>query len=133
MLKIDWLCAFLRQLLGTQDPAVFIVALNLAGGDAGDIGAAAVALTTGDRDVRPGPAGAGSAATGDDNVISGARDSAGSGNVLDDEVGDRNATGGVAVKVSTIVVLFDQDAILGDVLESDARVGDSADPSGLAS
>ena len=44
--------------------------------------------------------------------------------VLDGETGDRDAGGGGASGRAVLVVLLDQDSVLGDVLEGDALVGD---------
>lgn len=46
---------------------------------------------------------------------------------VDSDVGDGQVAGGVAVQVATVVVLLDQDTVLGDVLQGDVRVGDAAD------
>lgn len=87
--------------------------LNLrALGNTRDIGAAAVSLATGNRDIWPGPTSARSrAAAGNNNIVSRVGHSAGTGDVLDNEAGDWNASAGRALEIATVVVLLDKCAV----------------------
>lgn len=73
--------------------------------------AAPVRLASSDFHVRPRPVGARSTATDNNDIVPRASDSTGSGNILDDEARDGNASGWVSVEVATVVVLLNQDSI----------------------
>lgn len=101
----------------------------------GDVLAVIVVRSTRDRDRAPGPVRARrGAATDNCNVgtirVDGSRDT-GQG-----EVGDGDTSGGIALEVTTIVVLLNQDTVVadgvkGDVLVSDARDRTSVSGGGL--
>lgn len=84
-----------------------------AGNVAGNVCAAGVCLTTSHSNAGPGPGRASARATGNNDIISAARNSSSSDNVLDCKVGDRHAACGGAVEVTTIIVLFDKDTVPG--------------------
>lgn len=106
--------------------------LSRAGSNTGDVGAAAVGLAAGDDDVGPGPARARAAAAGNDDVVAAGGDGARAGNVLDLEVGDGDAGRRGAVEVAAVVVLLDDDAVLGDGAQRDARVRHARDGARVA-
>jgi hypothetical protein len=78
-------------------------------GNAGHVGALVVDLATGYGDIGPSPASAGALTTGDDDVVATA------GNVASDIVerqsGDRDTSIGVTVEVTTVIVLFNENAV----------------------
>jgi hypothetical protein len=78
-----------------------------------DVLAAVIVLTTGDVDVGPGPVGAGVITADDDDVVSIRVDSAGAGDVLNGEVGDGDARCHLAVEITAVVVLLNEDTIAG--------------------
>lgn len=81
-------------------------------GNAGNVGAAAVGLATGDGNTRPSPASArGAAAACDNDIVSFAGDSTGTTDVLDSQAGNGDASAGGTVEIATVVVLLDQDAV----------------------
>jgi hypothetical protein len=97
-------------------------AVHLASSRARNVRALAALDTTGNADTRPLPVGASTLGAEDVNLLGlGANSSL---DVLDAEVGDRNTGSGLTSRAAVLVVLFDQDAGLGDVLEGDALVGD---------
>lgn len=102
------------------------IASNLARGDAGDVLARVVLLAAGDTDVLPGPVGAGAGAADDGQVVALGGDGAVAVQAVDGDAGDGQVAGGVAVQVAAVVVLLDQDTVLGDVVEGDILVGDAA-------
>lgn len=105
--------------------------VDLAGSTAGDVGAlGGVGLATSDINGVPGPVGARAVTAGDDNVVAAGLD--GAGDTVHGEVGDGDAGGRVAVEVTAIVVLLDEDTVLGDGVEGDVLVGDALDGAGLA-
>lgn len=87
--------------------------VDLSAGDAArDVGAVTVGLAAGHSNIRPGPAWARIASAGNDDVIPAAWDRTGSRNIFNRKVGDRDpARRGTAVKVASIVVLLDEDAV----------------------
>ena len=87
--------------------------LHLAASNARNVLTATVGLTTGDLNARPGPVRATAATADNGNVVTGRGDSAGAGDVLDGEVGDGDAAGGVALQVTAVVVLLDEDTVPG--------------------
>lgn len=101
--------------------------LGLAGSNAGNVLAAAVVLATVDLDVGPGPVGAAGLATDNGNVGALGVNSTGAGDVLEGEASDGETAGGVTVEVTAIVVLLNQDTVLGDLGQGDVRVGDALD------
>lgn len=103
-------------------------AIRLARSSGGDVLALGASLATGDVNASPGPVGAGSVTAEDvdrDSIIS---DRA--GDVLDGEAGDGDAVGGGTSGRAVLVILLDDDAVVGDVGEGDAGVGDAGDGSG---
>ena len=81
-------------------------------GNARDVGAATVGLTTGDSNIAPGPASAGrAAAAGDNNIVSGARDGTSTSDVLDNKASDGDSGAGCALEVTAVVVLLDERAV----------------------
>jgi hypothetical protein len=81
-------------------------------GNARNVSAATVRLTTGNSDIAPGPASAGRAATaGNHNIVSGARNRASAGDVLDNKAGDGDAGAGCTLQVTTVVVLLNEGAV----------------------
>lgn len=83
--------------------------------------------------IRPSPTSASTTSTGDNNIITSACNSAASRDVLDGQVSDGDsAGGGSSIKISTVVVLLDEDAVFGDGAEGDAAVGNAGDGSGVA-
>lgn len=104
------------------------MATNLAtANNAGDVLARVIGLAAGDLDVGPGPVGAGAGAADDGHVVATGGDGAVAVQAVDGDVGDGQVAGGVAVQVAAVVVLLDQDTVLGDVVKGDIRVGDAAD------
>lgn len=71
-------------------------------------------LAAGKADARPGPVGAGALATEDvdGDGLGGDR----AGDLLDVQAGDGDAGGGLAGGRAVLVVLLDDDAVLGDLL-----------------
>lgn len=84
-----------------------------AGRNAGNVLAAAVLLATGDGHIAPRPVRAAAGAADNDDVVAAAGDGIASVDVLDDHVGDRDSTRRVALEISTLVVLLDQDTVPG--------------------
>ena len=81
-------------------------------GNAGDVGAAAVGLATGDGDTRPSPARARAfAAAGDNDIVSTAGDSTCTTDVLDGQSSNGDAGTGGTVEITTVVVLLNQDSV----------------------
>lgn len=106
--------------------------LGRARNTAGDVGALGVVLATSDNDVGPGPAGAGAVAASNRDVVAIRVDGATAGDSAHGQAGDGNAGGRVAVKVTAVVVLLNEDTVVGDGLEGDVLVGDGLDGAGLA-
>lgn len=81
-------------------------------GNAGDVGTAAVGLSTSDGNVRPSPASARlTAAAGDNDIVAGAGNSASTSDVLDDKTGDGDASASCALQITAVVVLLDESTI----------------------
>ena len=81
-------------------------------GNAGYVGAAAVGFTTGNGDASPSPASARRlTATSDNDIVSAAGHSTGTGDVLDCQAGNGDAGAGGTMKITAIVVLLNQDAV----------------------
>lgn len=87
-----------------------------AGRNAGNVLAAAVLLATGDGHIAPCPVRAAAGTADDDDIVAAAGDGIASVDVLDDHVGDRDSTRRVALEISTLVVLLDQDTVPGSML-----------------
>lgn len=104
---------------------------HLARSNARNVLAAVVLLTTRDLNVVPGPASASTLSTNDGSVLALGVNGVLALDVLESKVGDRETAGGVAVEVTAVVVLLDEDTVLLDVGEGDVRVGDLVDLAGL--
>lgn len=89
---------------------------------AGNILTIAASLASSNRDTGPSPVRARVRAA--ENVNRSGIVSNRASDVLDGEVSDRNAVGGLASWAAVLVVLLDDDAVVGDVGEGDAGVGD---------
>lgn len=100
-------------------------------GDARNVAAAAICLSTSDIDTSPGPASAGTAATSDDNIITAAGNSTGSRDAIQSQASDGNAARRGTLQVTAVVVLLDEDTILGDRLECNVAVSDTLDLASL--
>lgn len=86
---------------------------HLARGRARDVHAVVALLATLDVNTRPGPVGASALSAEDVDRGSLGRDAA--SNVLNGETSDRNAIGGLASRGAVLVVLLDDDTLLGDL------------------
>lgn len=84
---------------------------NLAASNARNVLAATVGLTASDLDVAPGPVGAGTAAADNGNVSTAGGNSARAGDARDSEIGDGDTAGRVALQVTALVVLLNQDTV----------------------
>ena len=104
---------------------------HLARSNARNVLAAVVLLTTRDLNVVPSPAGASTLSTNDGSVLALGVNSVLSLDVLESEVGDGETAGGVAVEVTAVVVLLDENTVLLDVGEGDVGVGNLVDLAGL--
>ena len=82
-----------------------------ASSNTGNILAATVLLSTGDSDARPSPVSASTGATNNDNVISAGGHGSRAGDALDGQVGDGDTAGWGSDKVTTAIVLLDEDAV----------------------
>lgn len=102
---------------------------HLARSAAGDVLARLLVLTTGDINALPGPVSAGAGTAQDVDRLGGALD--GAGDLVDGDILNGDAVGGGAGRRTVLVVLLDDDAVLGDVLELDVVVGDVGDGAGL--
>jgi len=98
---------------------------HLALGRAGNALALGAGLATSDTDAVPGPAGASARGTEDVNVGRTAGNS--SLDVAQGQASDGDAAGGSASGAAILVVLFNDDAVLGDSRQSDVLVGDALD------
>jgi hypothetical protein len=78
-------------------------------GNTGYIGATGVGLATSHGDTGPGPASARALATGDNDVIATAGDT--TSNLVERQAGDGNTGVCGTMEVTTIVVLFDKNAV----------------------
>jgi len=87
--------------------------IHLARSRAGDVGALGALLAAGDGVARPSPVGASSLGAKDVNRHGVGSDAA--SHALDGEAGDRNAGGGSAGRRAVLVVLLDDDAVLGNL------------------
>lgn len=103
---------------------------NLAGGRAGNVGALGRGLASGDLVTGPGPVRAGTLGAQDVDV--GGRGSDRAGNLANLEVGDGDAGGGSASRAAVLVVLLNDDTVLGNVGQGDAGVLDVGDGAGGA-
>jgi hypothetical protein len=90
-----------------------------------DTGAASALLSTSDAVARPGPVGAATLTAKDVDVSTLGGDS--TLDVLNSEASNRDTGSGLASGGAVLVVLLDDDTILGDVLESDVLVGNARD------
>lgn len=97
----------------------------LALGRAGNTLALGAGLATSDFDAVPGPAGASARGTEDVNVGRTAGNS--SLDVAQGQASDGDAAGGSASGAAVLVVLLNDDAVLGDSRQSDVLVGDALD------
>ena len=88
---------------------------HLASSRAGDVRALATLYTTSNRVARPGPVAAGALRTEDVDRDSLAGDSA--GHTLDSQAGDGDTSSGGASRRAVLVVLLDDDTVLGDLQE----------------
>lgn len=79
--------------------------------DAGHVLAIAVSLATSHSHTAPCPISASVVATDNNDVVATARDGTASVDVLHGQAGDGNAAGGVALEVTTLVVLLDEDTV----------------------
>lgn len=96
---------------------------HLTRGTSWDVLASGAVIASSDGNIGPGPVGARSTTAEDIDVRSTRCD--GAGDAVDGQVGDRDASGWSARRGTVLVVLLDDDAILGDVLERDVLVGDA--------
>jgi hypothetical protein len=96
----------------------------------GDVHAACALLSTSDSVTRPGPVGA-RALTAEDVDIK-TLSSNSTLDVLDGEASDRDTSSGLAGGATVLVVLLDDDTVLGDVVEGDVLIGDTGDGTGSA-
>lgn len=104
---------------------------HLAGSaTAGDILALGALLSTRDTVAGPGPVRAGSLAA--EQVDVGARRSDGALDAGDSKAGDWDTSGGGTGRASVLVILLDDNAVLGDVAQGDAAVGHAGDLAGGA-
>ena len=83
----------------------------LASSNTRHILAAAVLLSAGDHYIAPSPVGTRSAATDNGNVVSTGNDTTASRNVLQHKVGDGDAACWASMKITTIVVLLNEDSV----------------------
>lgn len=97
---------------------------------AGDVLALGALLSTGDTVSGPGPARAGALAAEEIGVSAGRRD--GALDAGDGQVGDRDSSGWGTGGAAVLIVLLDDDAVLGDVAQADVVEGDAGDLSGGA-
>lgn len=97
---------------------------------AGDVLALGALLSTGDTVAGPGPAGAGALAAEQVGVGAGRGD--GALDAGDSEVGDRDTGGGGTGRAAVLVVLLDDDTVLGDVAQGDVVEGHAGDLAGGA-
>lgn len=86
---------------------------HLARGSARDVHAFVALLATLDVNARPSPVGA--SALSAEDVDGGSLGGDVAGNVLNGEASDRNAVGGRAGRGAVLVVLLDDDTLLGDL------------------
>jgi len=100
-------------------------------GNAGYVGALVVGLAASYGYICPGPASAGALSAGNDDVVATAGDI--TSDVVERQTGNGNASISVTVEVTTVVVLFDEDAILGDLRQGNVFVGDLVNLAGRAS
>jgi hypothetical protein len=98
---------------------------HLARSNAWDVLALAAGLTTSDGVTGPGPVRAGALTA--ENVDVGSRALDGTLDVLDGEVGNWDTSGWGTSWGAVLVVLLDDDTVLSDAGEGDARVGDARD------
>lgn len=104
-----------------------------AGSDTWDVRARTILLAASNADSRPFPASAGAArAAGDYDVMSRARDSSFTLDVAQGKAGNRDTAGSRSVQITAVVVLFDQNAVLGNARHGQVRVRDVVDLSGLS-
>jgi hypothetical protein len=102
----------------------------LARSTGGNVEARSALLSASDAVARPGPVGA--AALTAEDVDVGSRRSDGTLDVLDSETSDWDTGGGLASRRAVLVVLLDDNSVLGDVLEGDVLVADTRDGTGGA-
>jgi hypothetical protein len=110
--KIEANCAahHLSSIVALRDPTD----TRLTASNTGNILTAAICLAAGDRDTGPGPVGTRTRATHNSNVIAAGADSARSGDILDREISDRDTGGRIALEVTTIIVLLDENTVSRD-------------------
>lgn len=101
---------------------------SLAGSGLRNVGALGALLSTSDRVTRPSPVGA--STLGAKNVDGGSAGRDGTLDILNSKTSDGNAGGRGSSGRSVLVVLLDDNTVLGDVLESDAVVCHAADRTG---
>jgi hypothetical protein len=99
-----------------------LAAGRLAAGNAGDVLAAGAGFATGELDARPSPVRAGTRGAQNVDIGSGARD--GPGNLAHLQVGDGNTAGGGASGAAVLVVLLNDNTVLGDAAQGDVGVVD---------
>jgi hypothetical protein len=97
-----------------------------------DILARRVCLTTSDSNRGPSPGLARGATTDNNDIVSRGGNGASTRNVLDGQISDGDTSGRVSVKITTIVVLLDEDTVFRDAAEGDVIVLDVVDSSGVA-
>jgi hypothetical protein len=101
---------------------------RLAASTARDVLALATGLSPRNSDATPRPVGASTGSTKNVDISSAAGDS--SLDVAHGKTSDRDAVGGGAGRAAVLVVLLDDDAVLGDSGEGDVLVGDALDGAG---
>ena len=104
---------------------MWVSCLASCAGAAGDVGAAGALNTASDTVAGPLPAGAGALSAEDVGLDT--LGGHGTSDAGDGEVGDGNTGGGRACRRAVLIVLLDDDAVLGDVGEGDVLVGDVRD------
>jgi hypothetical protein len=93
-----------------------------------DVGAASALLSTSDAVASPGPVRAAALTAKNVNINTLGGNS--TLDVLDGEASDRNTSGGLASRGAILVILLDDNAVLGNVLEGNVLVGDARDGTG---
>lgn len=99
--------------------------LPLARGARWDVRALRARLSPSDLVARPSPVRAGALSAQDINISCARRDR--TSDLLDHEIGDRDARGRLPGRAAVLVVLLNDDAVLGDPAERDVRVRDVGD------
>lgn len=97
----------------------------LARGTSGDARAAGALFSSGDVVASPGPVGAAALSAKDVDV--GAAGFDGTLDVLDGQASDGDAGSGLAGGRAVLVILLDDNTVLGNVAESDVLVSDAGD------